>query len=92
MSVKFSAEFWDNILKPCPFCGGQAFIMSKDKEFLRKLDADEPNLEYPPENGPYSIACEKCGIEQESFAKLEDAISAWNKRYAEGTSRQYVVS
>lgn len=91
MCVKFSEEFWDNLLKPCPFCGGQAFIMSGDKKFLQKLDANEPHVEYPPEKGPYYIACDKCETESKTWPELEDAIKAWNTRYAEGTAKHYIL-
>lgn len=63
-------------LKPCPFCGGEAYIAEYEPRLLR-----------PVRNHPYSVWCNECelafgwdcdygGI----FDTKEEAVKAWNSR------------
>ena len=53
-------------LKPCPFCGGQLYIVSWRYEKERK--------------NPISIKCVKCGAKSDVYDRIKDAKSAWNRR------------
>ena len=53
-------------LKPCPFCGGQPYIVSWRDEKERK--------------NPTSIKCEECGAKTDIYDRIKDAKSAWNRR------------
>lgn len=63
-------------LKSCPFCGGEASIVST-----------EPRLYRPSRNGKYAVACYGCeiylGYDEDygcQFDTEEEAIEAWNTR------------
>ena len=51
-------------LKPCPFCGGSAFI---------------PKSEDGGDLLPW-VACIECGVETDCYETVEKAIEAWNRR------------
>ena len=51
-------------LKPCPFCGGEAF-WAADTSW---------------EKITYSIYCSECGIETLQFKTKKAVRSAWNRR------------
>ena len=52
-------------LKPCPFCGGEAFLWSGNP----KLHMDS------------TVSCSKCHITQSGhYETSEEAIEAWNRR------------
>ncbi len=51
-------------LKPCPFCGGEAEIVS---------------LLYVPYSIFY-VKCKECEISQNPYFEKQDAIAAWNRR------------
>lgn len=55
-------------LKPCPFCGGYAFVFVKEK-------ADYP---YRVQCGD-----EKCSCRTDNYTMPEGAIEAWNRRVTE---------
>ena len=59
------------VLKPCPFCGGQPYIVSWRDEKERK--------------NPTSIKCVKCGAKTDVYDRIKDAKSAWNRRANDGT-------
>ena len=59
-------------LKPCPFCGGEAKIITHDffvpeaKQFL---------------TGSYGVECTSCHAEGYQFWNTEEqAVAAWNRR------------
>lgn len=51
-------------LKPCPFCGGEAFAHMLGNEIAKG----------------YYIACDECGAKTIVFGYEADAIEAWNRR------------
>lgn len=55
-------------LKPCPFCGGEAYI----KSYL-------PCDGYMGESTRYRVGCDSCGVTVEKCTK-EHAIDTWNTR------------
>lgn len=55
-------------LKPCPFCGGEAYITGV---FVPKYD-DEINA--------YEVGCEKCGVAFSSAWEYRDIVDKWNGR------------
>ena len=57
------------VLKPCPFCGGEAFFDSKKSKGTRS-------------NRYYIVwvYCFKCGIRTIDYDNSEKAMQAWNKR------------
>ena len=55
-------------LKPCPFCGGEAFAV---------------NFTYAITEGHWkmwSVDCPKCRCQSGDFVTKEEAIEAWNRR------------
>lgn len=53
-------------LKPCPFCGGEARIITHRFYEL---------------SNTYGVTCKKCGSETMQFyCAEEDAVNAWNRR------------
>ena len=55
-------------LKPCPFCGGEAFAA---------------NFEYATAEGywkMWAVECPKCGCQSGEFDTKGEAIEAWNRR------------
>ena len=56
----------EQVLKPCPFCGGEAFIFSITPCF--------------GESVTFAVVCEKCNASSKSKSKEEYAINAWNRR------------
>lgn len=74
-------------LKPCPFCGGEARIVST-----------EPRLYRHSRNGKYAVACYGCeiylGYDEDygcQFDTKEEAIEAWNTRESEAEIRASAV-
>lgn len=57
-------------LKPCPFCGYDAFI----NRFSGEIDGYSISCS----------AIEYCGATQEKFDTEEEAIEAWNRRAEDG--------
>lgn len=53
-------------LKPCPFCGGKAFVSAK--------------LPYFGETLTLAVVCEKCNASSKHKTTEEKAIEAWNRR------------
>lgn len=53
-------------LKPCPFCGGEAFVHMLGNEIAKG----------------YYIACDECGAKTIVFGYEAEAIEAWNRRVA----------
>lgn len=60
------------LLKPCPFCGGEA-IRDKTPKYDEKTFS--PNGEYY-----HSFTCINCGMMIEDFDTRQQATDAWNKR------------
>lgn len=58
-------------LKPCPFCGGEAYM---EGDLVKKQDGF----------GFWFVACKNnCGVMLGYFPTDDKAIKAWNKRYNE---------
>lgn len=55
-------------LKPCPFCGGEAYIMGM---FVPTED-DEINA--------YAVGCEECDISFQDTWEYDDIVKKWNER------------
>jgi len=53
-------------LKPCPFCGGEAFVHMLGNEIAKG----------------YYIACDECGAKTIVFGYEAEAIEEWNRRVA----------
>ena len=54
-------------LKPCPFCGGQAFVFKMNGDGLVT----------------FSVVCKTCHASTNSKVKERFAIEAWNRRAGE---------
>ena len=54
----------ENKLKPCPFCGGEAKMMTT----------------YIGEMREYNVTCRMCSCILISFTTEQEAINAWNMR------------
>ena len=53
-------------LKPCPFCGGKAFVSAK--------------LPYFGEELTLAVVCEQCNASSKHRRTKEKAIEDWNRR------------
>ena len=60
-------------LKPCPFCGGKAII-----RYHENGNQYRSNLYYASKRG--TVTCEKCRCALHIYAKVKDAVNAWNRR------------
>ena len=70
----------DKRIKPCPFCGGKAEIITNDDE-LRGFTDDE--LEY-------SVCCTRCSCNSGWGLSEDDAVNAWNTRNSGAAIRTIV--
>ena len=62
----------DEVLKPCPFCGGKAFV---DVHSFWNEDTQDFT------DHTYGAGCEVCLVKTVSFYNTEaEAIGAWNRR------------
>lgn len=59
-----------NELKPCPFCGGEAWIDEFQQEHFNR-----PKLEYV-----WSIECKECAFSSRYHKSKDEAIEKWNTR------------
>lgn len=58
----------NNVLKPCPFCGGEADVI----EHIFEIDST------------YGLQCKKCKAKTYQFYESEEkAIESWNRRTGE---------
>lgn len=56
-------------LKPCPFCGGKAFVYYSGS----------------PSNGSFAeVICRECGCQTQRML-INEAFEAWNRRVEDGT-------
>ncbi len=70
----------DNVLKPCPFCGGEAQIWDNGKwepvmdEGGAYIDCDiqSPDI--------FGVQCQKCCCQLIGYATEAESIAAWNRR------------
>ena len=53
-------------LKPCPFCGGKAFVSAR--------------LPYFGGQKTVAVVCENCNASSKNKVKEKDAIESWNRR------------
>ena len=62
-----------NELKPCPFCGGEAFVYKRSWSVWHTSPTD------------YTVICADCraGV-RHYFSKEAEAIKAWNRRAEDG--------
>ena len=63
-----------SILKPCPFCGGEAVLHKTERESF--LMAKTIILS--------QISCASCGVNTDVFREDDTAIKAWNRRANDG--------
>ena len=65
-------------LKPCPFCGGEAYI----REHTR--------IAKPRRYTYFRVGCEECGLRFPKFSEtIAEAIEAWNRRIPQTEVNQY---
>lgn len=55
-------------LKRCPFCGGKA---QRVEDLIRRFEF------------PFFVRCADCEAQTKSYARMEDAVKAWNTRESE---------
>ena len=60
-------------LKPCPFCGGEAYVMTWREERQRI--------------NPTIVRCASCEVQTNLYDRKKEAIAAWNRRYGDGSIR-----
>lgn len=70
-------------LKPCPFCGGRAYVEKHQRAYIQSLST---HVSY--------VRCMKCGARAERFdhadylerpraSAYSDAVNAWNRRISD---------
>lgn len=65
-----------NELKPCPFCGGIAFV--------EHWELSSPDEGWDDERyDMYYITCSECESTTDEYRSKEEAIEAWNRRAEE---------
>lgn len=57
-------------LKPCPFCGGEAFCYVSGR-----IEPEMPDM--------FWVRCKKCDVVTKSYTTREKAIKKWNRRAGE---------
>lgn len=57
-------------LKPCPFCGGEAFCYVSGR-----IEPGTPDM--------FWVRCKKCDVVTKSYTTREKAIKKWNRRAGE---------
>ncbi len=64
----------EEILQPCPFCGGKAKIIGGVENWTP--------TSYDPDSGgdPIAVLCDSCECGLHYFEDYGEAIKAWNKR------------
>lgn len=68
----------NDVLKPCPLCGGQANVI---EHRFHGLDSS------------YGLQCKKCKAETYQFYESEEkAIEAWNRRAGDEYSLEGIVT
>lgn len=69
---EFTFKKWlkKEILKPCPFCGGDGHITGCETSVLRHEDYVS-----------WIVECEKCGAGTVEYDSEEKAVAAWNRRF-----------
>lgn len=65
-------------LKPCPFCGGEANMLSCDK--TGSYVSYGIGIYMGREMTHKIVRCEKCGIRTKHYATSKGAFNAWNRR------------
>jgi Lar family restriction alleviation protein len=70
------------VLKPCPFCGGEAEEFTEANERIMPLVVGTSmDLDVYDEGRYFGVKCSKCDIGiKNPFVKRADAIAAWNTR------------
>ena len=63
-------------LKPCPFCGGEAFVT----EYLYSCDPTSRAT-------THAVECNGCHTTTFEFDSKEEAIEAWNRRAEDGKQK-----
>ena len=59
----------ENMLKPCPFCGGEAFVYKRYSSVWREVPTD------------FTVLCKDCKAGVRNFFSTEaEAIEKWNRR------------
>ena len=56
-------------LKPCPFCGGQAELVTNTQKFLDTCVYIR-----------HSVKCTSCGIHTPTYDNADNLIHDWNRR------------
>lgn len=70
-----------NDLKPCPFCGGEAYIRnSAGGWYVRCANKKRDYLPLMYEGSPYYPACFLAHTKSYGYETKEQAITAWNQR------------
>ena len=57
-------------IKPCPYCGGKAYLDFEQNE----------NTDSYPTNTLWAVVCDQCGAILYPFQTKEDAVNGWNAK------------
>ena len=76
----------NELLKPCPFCGGKAYLNICDSEagqYPTSVDEDTVSFLAVDEDPNFEgcwVFCEDCNAGTNTYDSPEQAIAAWNER------------
>ena len=72
-------------LKPCPFCGGEAFRWHCTPDGKFNSIVTERIRGY--ETTHYKIECKRCGCRTKVYATNKGCFNAWNRRAEDGKEK-----
>jgi hypothetical protein len=76
------SNVYEEELKPCPFCGGEAKIVSRSTE-VKKVNFGTAEVFSTDILEWCKIKCSDCGCSTDRYANVGGAIKWWNKRAAD---------
>lgn len=73
---------YDEELKPCPFCGGEAKIVSRSTE-VKAVNLGTAEVFSTDILEWCKVKCSECGCSTDRYSNVGGAIKWWNKRAAD---------
>lgn len=74
-------------LKPCPFCGGEAKVVSRSTE-VKNMDTESAESFSTDILEWCKVKCSECGCSTDRYANVVGAAKWWNKRAADTSENE----